>query len=265
MSVPKVKIFGICGSPVKGGNTEAFLKNSLAACDELENVEYEWVTTAGKEVKSCNQCNWCMTHREEGKYCSIKDDMQPWFQKILEADALLIATPVYIARLSSYTACVIDRTRAFMFGTYRGVLKNKVGGALSVAWLRSGGIESALLSIYEGYLCDEMIPVSVHHSGAFYGAHAFSSIGGTSKFDPKDQLQVLQDEWGLKGGKDIVKRMVEVARIVKLGKQTLVKEGIDPHILTISKAAREFQAAIGEALPGVAHHTDRMEGDKCPN
>ncbi|WP_227762265.1 flavodoxin family protein [Zhaonella formicivorans] len=265
MSVPKVKIFAICGSPVKGGNTETFLKNSLAVCDQLENVEYEWVTTAGKNIKSCNQCNWCMTHREEGKYCAINDDMQPWFQKILDADALLIATPVYISRLSGYTACVIDRTRAFMFGTYRGMMKNKVGGALSVAWLRSGGIESALLSIYEGYLCDEMIPVSVHHSGAFFGAHAFSSIGGTSKFDPNDKLQVLQDEWGLKGGQDIVKRMVEVARIVKAGKLALVKDGIDPHILSISKVAREIQAAKGEALAEVPYHSDKLESVKSPN
>ncbi|GAW93807.1 flavodoxin family protein [Calderihabitans maritimus] len=246
--VPKIKIFAICGSPIKGGNTETFLKESLKVCDQVEGVEYEWDTVAGKEIKDCNQCNWCITKAYEGKYCAIEDDMQPWFPKIADADAIILATPVYISRLSGYMANVLDRMRAFMFGNFRGTLKNKVGAALAVSWLRTGGIETALLSIYEGFLCDELLPVSVHHSGAFYGAGAFSSIGGTSKFDPKDKLQVLKDEWGLKQGRDIVLRVIEVARIVKAGKEALVKNGIDPHLLSISKEARVLEARKNLAL-----------------
>lgn len=258
MAAPKIKIFAICGSPIKGGNTETFMVESLKAADELENVEYEWDTVAGKEIKDCTQCNWCITKSYEGKYCAIDDDMQPWFQKIVDADALLIATPVYIARLSGYTASVIDRMRAFMFGNFRGILKNKVGAALAVSWLRTGGIESALLSIYVGYLCDELLPVSVHHSGAFFGGSAFSSLGGENRYDPSDKLQVLKDEWGLKSGKDIVRRLVEVARIVKAGKEALVKSGVDPHILSISKNARAIESRKGLALEQVEYKSFRF-------
>ena len=56
------------------------------------------------------------------------------YPKILEADGILLATPVHFGRLSGLMANMIDRLRVFVYGNvYRGQIRNKIGGALAVA------------------------------------------------------------------------------------------------------------------------------------
>lgn len=215
----EIKIIGICGSPIKGGNTEVFLKEALNAAKNAGNVQTELISLAGKEIKDCRHCNWCLTKQEEGKFCVQKDDMVEIYPKILQADGLLLASPVYSGRLSGYLACFLDRLRCFVFGNfYRAELHNKVGGALSVAWLRNAGIETTLISILSALMGMEMIPVGPHHGlGAITGAGGLSSDYGTGKFDPKDRLGILKDEYGLKGARSLGQRVVEVTKLLKAG------------------------------------------------
>jgi len=72
--------------------------------------------------------------------------MEDIYPLVLEADALLLASPVYVARLSGYMASFLDRLRVFAHGNhYKGRLTDKVGGALGVGWFRHGGLETTLL------------------------------------------------------------------------------------------------------------------------
>lgn len=214
----KIKILGICGSHVKGGNTEHFLRETLKAMDNEENVLTEIYNLSGKQFSGCIHCNWCISKQKKNKYCALNDDLEEVFPKIVEADGLLLATPVYLGRLTGLLASFMDRMRVFAEGShYRGSLKNKVGGALAVAWFRHGGIESALISILYGFLLMQMIPASVPGVGALYGAGAVSSIRGEGAFDAQKRLAVLEDELGLKGGKAILKRMIELIRLTRYG------------------------------------------------
>ena len=215
----EIKVLGVCGSPIKGGNTEVFLREALKAAEGTGGVQTELVSLAGKEIRDCRHCNWCVTKQTEDKFCSQGDDMAEIYPKILWADALLLASPVYIGRLSGYLACFIDRLRVFVFGkVYRGKMHNKVGGALSVAWARNGGIETTLISILPAFMALEMIPVGPHHgAGALGGAGGVTSDYGTGKFDPKDKLGVLKDEYGLRGARSLGQRIVEVSKLLKAG------------------------------------------------
>ena len=69
-----VKILGICGSPVKGGNTEVFLSEALKAAEGLGDVSTESVRLIEKRIGDCRHCNWCLSKQEEGFFCCIKDD-----------------------------------------------------------------------------------------------------------------------------------------------------------------------------------------------
>ena len=217
-----INVLGICGSPVKGGNTEHFLKEAIKSLEGVESVKTETINLAGKDIKDCVNCNWCTRKQEVGKFCAIEDDMVGIFPKVLDADVLLIATPAYVARVSGHLANVLDRLRVFAFGkVYEGKLKDKVGGALAVAWMRHGGVETSLLSIDYFFFGYEMIPATVHHPGVLFGAGGVSSFGGTGKFDPKDKLGILKDEWGLNGARALARRAVELAKIIKAGKEAL--------------------------------------------
>ena len=100
----EIKVLGISGSPIKDGNTDCFLQEALNAVEGTEGVTTEMVSLAGKDIKDCKHCNWCLKKQKKGFFCAIKDDAQGIFPKILEADALLLATPVYLGRLSGYMA-----------------------------------------------------------------------------------------------------------------------------------------------------------------
>jgi multimeric flavodoxin WrbA len=216
-----VKILGVCGSPVKGGNTEVFLSEALKTAEGLGDVATELVRLIEKRIGDCRHCNWCLSKQAEGSFCNLKDDMLELYPKIIEADVILLATPTYGGRLSGYTAVFIDRWRALVLGKrYRGVLRNKVGGALTVAWFRNAGPETALLSVVSAYLMWGMVVASPGEGGCQFGAVGVSSDGGSGRFVPEDKLGVLKDKIGMASARALAKRTVELARIMKAGQET---------------------------------------------
>lgn len=218
----EIKILGICGSPIKGGNTEVLLGEALKVALEMGSVSTEMISLAGRKIEDCRHCNWCVTKQEENKVCAITDDMAEIYPKVFEADALLFASPVYLTRLSGYLATFIDRLRAISLGKYyRGVLTNKVGGALTVAWRRNMGPETTLLSIISIFLASRMVVVTPGEGFCQFGAVGMSSEGGTGKFDPKDKLGVLKDELGIRSAQLLGERAVEVVRMLKAGMEAL--------------------------------------------
>lgn len=219
----EIEVLGICGSPFKDGNTEVFLRESLKAAEAVGGVKTHLLSLAGKEIKDCKQCNWCVKKQEEDKFCVQEDDMAEIYPEMLKADALLLASPVYFGRLSGYLACFIDRLRVFVHGNaYRGGLRNKTASALTVAWGRNTGGETTLFSVVSSLLMLEMLPVGPPHgSGSTFGAVGLASENGTGKFDRDFKLGVLRDEFGLKGARSLGKRIAEVTKIIKAGETEL--------------------------------------------
>lgn len=217
-----IKILGISGSRVKNGNMEALLEACLSRAGEHEGVETEIISLAGKEINGCNQCNWCVRNQSEEKFCVQEDDMVPVYPKILEADGIILASPAHLGRLSGMLANTADRLRAFVHGNmYRHALKDKIGGALAVAFFRGGGIETTLFSIDLVFLTLQMI---VANSGAFQlGAGAFTSREGKGGFEKEPRHIVLEDEYGVDSTRRLADRVVELARIFKAGRETLQK------------------------------------------
>jgi multimeric flavodoxin WrbA len=215
-----VKFLGICGSPVKNGNVETLLRASLAHVEDREGVETEVIALADMQFEGCTHCNWCPKKQSEGKFCAQEDDMSAIYPKILAADGLLLATPVHFGRLSGSMANMIDRLRAFVHGNiYHGRLKNKVGGGLAVAFLRGGGVETALTTLNSMFLVFEMI---IATSRLYQlGAAAFTSVDGTGKVNKGVRHMALEDPFGVASANLLAERMVELARIMKAGQRAL--------------------------------------------
>jgi len=219
----EIEILGISGSPIKNGNTVAFLQEALKAAEEIGGVTTSLLSLAGKRIDDCKQCNWCISKQEEGKYCALDDDMTEIFPTVLAADGILVATPVYLGRMSGHLAACLDRLRSCLHGkVYREMLIDKVGGALAVGWIRNGGLESALQSILIAFSAFGMIfPAPGMASTCAWGATGFSSEYGMGKFDPEERVGVLKDEFGLRSARSVGKRVAEVARIVRAGKKII--------------------------------------------
>ena len=215
-----IKILGICGSPVKQGNVEIFVREALSHICGQEGVETEVITLAGKNISGCSHCNWCIRKQSEGKFCVQEDDMQSIYPKVLEADGIILATPVHFGRLSGMMANMIDRLRVFVHGSlYGGRLRNKIGGALAVAFFRGGGVETTLASINSAFFIFQMIIATSRKYQL--GAAAFSTESGTGGVNKGVHHMVLEDEFGITSARLLAERMLELARIVQAGERAL--------------------------------------------
>lgn len=101
------------------------MQEALAGAND-SGAETELLTVANKNIKPCTGCLSC---QKTGK-CHIKDDMQLIYEKMVEADGIIMGTPVYFWSMSAQAKAIIDRTYALKYPDLK--LANKVGGALAV-------------------------------------------------------------------------------------------------------------------------------------
>lgn len=109
-----MKVLAIQGSPRKNGNTATLLKHYLQGIEKNHsNVEIKLIDVAEKNIQSCKGCQGC---RNSQRKCVINDDMQEIYPHILEADLLILATPIYWWSITSQAKQFLDRFYAINSG-----------------------------------------------------------------------------------------------------------------------------------------------------
>jgi len=165
-----VKVLGISGSPRKDGNTEVLIKEALEGA-RSKGAEVEMIALAGKDIKGCQAHPTC----GQGGKCLIDDDMQPIYAKLMEADAIIIGTPVYFGGMTGQTKSFLDRT--YLLSKMGRKLEGKVGGIIAVGGRAGHELTTATIMDYMT-LQGLVLP-----SGAF--AHSFVRDLGAAKSDEK--------------------------------------------------------------------------------
>ena len=100
-----MNILILSGSPRKGGNTE--LLAEAFAKGAAKHHQVETVSVRDYMVNPCLGCNACF--RSEANTCAQKDDMTIIYEKMSQADMLVIASPVYFYGISAQMKAIIDR------------------------------------------------------------------------------------------------------------------------------------------------------------
>ena len=102
------KVLILSGSPRKSGNSDLlcdeFMRGALESGNEAEKIR-----VAGKHIAPCSGCYYCSAHNGE---CVHKDDMAEILQKIIDADVIVLSSPVYFYSISAQLKALIDRTVA---------------------------------------------------------------------------------------------------------------------------------------------------------
>jgi len=109
-----MKILAIQGSPRKKGNTSALLRYVLEGMEQNVNISIDTVTLCEEKIQPCRGCSSCQDTLEPD--CVIKDSMRGLYDKILEAELIVLATPLYWWNVSFHTKIFIDRLYALMMG-----------------------------------------------------------------------------------------------------------------------------------------------------
>lgn len=109
-----MKILGIWGSPRKGGNSELLLNAFLEGAREAGGA-VERIALRELKITPCLEIYHCF---KDGT-CPIKDDMLPLYDKLLEADVVALATPIFFYSVSAQAKAMIDRTQALWARRYQ--------------------------------------------------------------------------------------------------------------------------------------------------
>ena len=102
------KIIAINGSPRRNGNTAELLTRALKGAEEA-GAETELVHLYGLNFKGCISCFYCKRKDKEHGHCAMKDDLSPILERIREADALVVGSPVYFMNLTSGMIAFMER------------------------------------------------------------------------------------------------------------------------------------------------------------
>ena len=105
------KVIVALGSPRKSGNSSVLSKKVMEGVESAGGT-HESFFLHGMNIKPCTACDECLKSMD--RFCVIKDDMDPLYPKILEAGALVFASPVYWFTLSAQTKLFMDRLYAFL-------------------------------------------------------------------------------------------------------------------------------------------------------
>ena len=163
-----MKVFGICASP-RNNTTEYVLSEALDKLGD-DGFETEIFTCQGKDIKPCMHCDYCL----ENKKCIIQDDMKEVYEGLLNADGIILATPIQSGGISSNLSAIMDRTRALEAIDYN-ILRGKIGMSIAVGGDRTGGQDFAHLKNVTYFMIHGIIPVSGGPFGSNLGASFWSN------------------------------------------------------------------------------------------
>ncbi|MCL4554806.1 MAG: flavodoxin family protein [Actinobacteria bacterium] len=216
-------VLGIAGSPRRNGNTEFLVEEALKAAEEVPGVTTRFASLAGKKINPCPADYLCFKQGTAGIPCPTykDDDCNEILRMMLEADGVIVASPVYYGGPTAQIKALFDRSMACEALGFK--LRNKVCGAISVAYDRNGGQESTIVDMIRWAMTHDMIVVSVGPDrpgktgiGCYYGAVVTQGFPyPVSSPTPEGHRGARQDEIGLHSVRGIGKRVAEVAKLVK--------------------------------------------------
>ena len=157
-----MKVVGISGSSRKNGNTAIIIKTIFEELSKV-GIESELIQLADIDIQPCRACFACKGKRN----CVFKNDgFSDVFNRMVDADGIILGSPVYSADVSSKMKAFLDRG-GVVVATNPGLLKHKTGA--SVAAVRRAGGVTAVDTMNHFMLNKEMIVVGSTYWNMVYG------------------------------------------------------------------------------------------------
>lgn len=146
------KVVAFNASPRKNGNTSLMIKEVFKVLNQ-NGIETELVQIGNKPVHGCSACGECRKI-QDGK-CHIKNDLLNLsIGKMVEADGIILGSPVYFADVTTEMKALID-VAGYVTRGNGNLLARKVGAGLVVQ--RRAGDMHALATMNNFFLINQMI------------------------------------------------------------------------------------------------------------
>lgn len=123
-----MKVVGISGSLRPQSNSRYYLEQALAVLAE-QGVETELVSLRGKTIKPCLGCYQCVT---TAACAQTDDDFAEVLEKMRTADAIILASPVYVSSVVPQMMSLLARATFIAYWNDK-FFTGKLGGPITVA------------------------------------------------------------------------------------------------------------------------------------
>ena len=114
-----IKVLGISTSPRIKGNSDLLLRRALTGAESAGAIT-EYIRLIDYKISPCIECNACYTTG----ICKVQDDYQRLQKKILNADRIIFATPIFFMTVCAQAKMLIDRCQCLWAQKY--VLKKEL-------------------------------------------------------------------------------------------------------------------------------------------
>jgi multimeric flavodoxin WrbA len=125
-----MKAVAINGSARTHGNTEILLDHCLKVL-AASGIEGEIIRLAEHPMQPCKACGGCFKHKDN--HCVFQEDsFQQVYDKMCEADIIILGSPVYFGSATANMTALLDRA-GYVARANGNVFSRKLGGAVVVA------------------------------------------------------------------------------------------------------------------------------------
>jgi multimeric flavodoxin WrbA len=102
---PEKRVFGLSGSPRKGGNSDVLLKHILKGVNE-NKVPAEAVRLCNYDYQPCIGCEKC---RKDNMCTGLNDGMHLLYPKVIESQGIVLVCPTHNYNVTAWMKAFIDR------------------------------------------------------------------------------------------------------------------------------------------------------------
>ncbi len=200
-----MKVLLLNGSPDSNG----CINEGLKVMDEIfksENIDTEIIQIGKKAIQGCIGCRMCKKTGE----CFQKDIANEIAKKLMEADGIVIGSPVYYASPNGSLLALLDRV------FYQASNLNMKVGASIVSCRRGGA--TATFDCLNKYFAISNMPIA--------SSNYWNMIHGSKKED------IYKDEEGIQTLKLLAHNMSFLIKSINLGKENGLKITSEPKIFT---------------------------------
>ena len=105
-----MKVLAICGAAMKTRNTATMIRSAFDGAMSVPGATGEIIYLYDLNFKGCTGCHTCKL-LDESKlgHCALQDDLAPVLEKAIDADVLLIGSPIYYGDITGETRSFLER------------------------------------------------------------------------------------------------------------------------------------------------------------
>ena len=119
----RMNVLALQASPRKKGNTTTLARAFLEGLGSGGVKQIKEVFLDDLEIRACTACDACL--KADGAFCVHEDGMMPLYRDFIDADLVVLATPIYWWCISAQLKLFIDRLYGLNFDKHPEYYKGK--------------------------------------------------------------------------------------------------------------------------------------------